>query len=29
MAKIKWTNLAIDDLKNINDYYFEDSPKIR
>jgi toxin ParE1/3/4 len=27
MAKIKWTNLAIDDLKNINDYYFEDSPK--
>jgi plasmid stabilization system protein ParE len=27
MAKIKWSNLAIDDLKNINDYYFEDSPK--
>jgi toxin ParE1/3/4 len=27
MAKIKWSNFAIDDLKDIHDYFFEDSPK--
>jgi addiction module RelE/StbE family toxin len=27
MAKIKWTNLALDDLRDIHDYVAQDSPK--